>query len=196
MRILNSALVIGKREIILNPTTCAVIGVSFFVIFTISSAFIRLPLPFTPVPVTLQTFAVLLAGAVLGRKLGSLSQTAYIALGAAGLPIFAKASSGLAYLLGPTGGYLIGFVLAAWAIGKILGSKKAGFFRILGAMFIGELILFSLGVVWLALILKVGIYKAIFLGLLPFIPGDTVKLLAAATVYYEIQGRAREIYPG
>jgi len=189
-------LVLAKREIALNRTLVNIMGVTFFTLFTISGAFIRLPLPFTPVPVTLQTFTVLLAGAVLGRKLGGLSQFLYLALGAAGLPIFAQASSGLPYLLGPTGGYLLGFAAAAWTIGAILGDKRAGFLKILAVMFLGEVILFSLGVIWLSVVLRIGLVKAVFLGLIPFIPGDAIKLLAAATLYYEIQGRAREIYPG
>jgi len=194
MTILSAVWELGKKEIILNKTACAVIGVSFFVLFTISGAFIRLPLPFTPVPVTLQTFTVLLAGAVLGRKLGISSQVLYVALGAAGLPIFANAQAGLPYFMGPTGGYLIGFALAAWTIGTILGGKKAGFLKILFAMFWGEVILFSLGVAWLSVVLHIGLTKAILLGLLPFIPGDIVKLLAAAATYYEIQDRSRTIF--
>lgn len=194
MTILSAVWEFGNQEIVLNKTVCAVIGVTFFTLFTISGAYIRLPLPFTPVPVTLQTFTVLLAGAVLGRKLGISSQVLYIALGCAGLPVFTNAQAGLFYLAGPTGGYLIGFALAAWVIGLIIGEKKAGFIKILSAMFLGEVILFSLGVAWLSVVLHIGIYKAILLGLLPFIPGDIVKLFAAATAYYEIQGRARTIF--
>ena len=147
MTILSAVWEFGNQEIVLNKTVCAVIGVTFFTLFTISGAYIRLPLPFTPVPVTLQTFTVLLAGAVLGRKLGISSQVLYVALGCTGLPVFANAQAGLLYLMGPTGGYLIGFALAAWVIGLIIGEKKAGFIKILSAMFLGEVILFSL--VWL-----------------------------------------------
>ena len=99
------------------------------------------------------------------------------------------------HLFGPTGGYIIGFVAAAYLIGRLIGKEKNSFLKILFAMFIGEVVLFSLGVAWLAAVLRIGIMKAIFLGLLPFIPGDIVKLFAAAGTYYEIQGRCREIYP-
>ena len=190
-----TVLELARKELILDKKVTAVIGVVSFIILMACSAFIRVPLPFTPVPLTLQTFAVLLTGAVLGKKLGSISQAGYIGLGAAGLPIFSGAGFGLAYLMGPTGGYLVGFITAAWVIGQIIGDKKSGFFKILFAMFIGEIILFSLGVTWLSISLHFGIVKALTLGLLPFVIGDVIKLLAAATLYYEIQGRVREIYP-
>jgi len=194
MTVLNAVLELGRKEIILDKTACAVIGVVGFVILTICGAFVRIPLPFTPVPITLQTFSVLLAGAILGRRLGSISQTIYIILGALGLPIFSGAVGGLSRLFGQTGGYLIGFVLAAWVIGRLIGGKKASFLKILSIMFAGEVVLFSLGVIWLSMVLHVTLIKAVFLGLLPFIPGDAIKLLAATTLYYEIQGRVRGIY--
>lgn len=83
-----------KREIVVNKTACRIIGVTVFVILTSLGAFVRIPLPFTPVPVTLQTFFVLLSGAVLGGAIGAASQLSYLLLGTAGLPIFTNAGSG------------------------------------------------------------------------------------------------------
>ncbi|MCH7819743.1 MAG: biotin transporter BioY, partial [Candidatus Marinimicrobia bacterium] len=89
-----------------------VVLVGGFALLTALGALIRIPLPFTPIPITLQTFFVLLAGAMLGSKRGTLSQMVYVFAGAAGIPIFAGMSSGLALLAGPTGGFLAGFLLA------------------------------------------------------------------------------------
>ena len=91
-----------KKEVILDKTLCRVMGVLTFVILTSLGAFVRIPLPFSPVPITLQTFFVLLSGALLGSNLGTISQLSYLLLGASGLPVFTGAGSGLFYLLGPT----------------------------------------------------------------------------------------------
>jgi len=187
---------IGKREVVLNRVACGIIGVSAFVVLTAVGAFVRIHLPFTPVPITLQTFFVLLAGAILGRKLGSLSQAGYVILGALGLPIFSGALGGISRLAGPTGGYLVGFVVAAWVVGGIIRkNSQSSFFRIVLAMLAGNLIIHALGAAWLSIVIHVGIWKALLLGVFPFIPGDTIKLLAAASLYHGIQGRCKEIYP-
>jgi biotin transport system substrate-specific component len=184
------------REFILNRTTYAVIGVISFIALTAAGAYIRFPLPFTPVPITLQTFFVLLAGALLGRRLGSLSQAGYLLIGIFGLPVFTGGLFGFARLFGPTGGYLTGFVLAAFVIGKLLGSDdEAPFVKIVAAMLAGLAILFTLGTIQLAVVMHFSLEKAVALGVLPFIPGDIIKLLAAATIYQRVQKQARSLYP-
>jgi biotin transport system substrate-specific component len=90
-----------RKEIILNKTLCRVIGIAVFIILTSLGAFVRIPLPFSPVPLTLQTFFVLLGGALLGSNLGALSQLSYIFLGVLGLPVFSGAGSGLSYFWAP-----------------------------------------------------------------------------------------------
>ena len=89
-----------KREVILNRTICRIIGVSAFVILTMLGAFVRIPLPFTPVPITLQTFFVLLSGLFLGQNLGGIAQLSYVLLGITGLPVFTGTGNGISYLLG------------------------------------------------------------------------------------------------
>lgn len=185
-----------NREVSLNRTTCGVIGVISFIALTAAGAYIRIPLFFTPVPITLQTFFVILAGAFLGRKLGSLSQAGYLMIGIFGLPVFSGGLYGFARLFGPTGGYLIGFVLAAFVIGKLLGNdSEAPFLKIVGAMLVGLAILFTVGTFQLAYVFHISLDKAVALGVLPFIPGDIIKLLAAAAIYQRIQKQARQIYP-
>lgn len=135
-----------------------------------------IPLPFTPVPITGQTYGVLLVGAVLGSRRGSASMLLYILEGSLGLPFFAGGKSGLS---DPTTGYLLGFVLAAFLVGWL---AERGWDRRFGsavlAMLTGEVAIYLAGVPWLAAFL--GVEKAIAGGLLPFIPGDAFKLLLAA----------------
>lgn len=192
----NSFRRIGKREVVTNRVVCALIGIGIFIAFTALGAFVRIPLPFTPVPITLQTFFVLLAGALLGKKLGTLSQLGYVFLGGLGLPIFAGATGGLIPLFGPTGGYFLGFILAPYVIGKVLSiRKKANFGWVVLAMTIGSLVIYLLGTIHLALVVHLGIKKTLLLGVIPFLSGDTLKLLAAASLYCKLQGRAGQIFP-
>jgi len=142
------------------------------------AAQVRIPLPFSPVPVTGQTFAVLLVAAALGR-LGLGSVIAYLIEGAAGLPVFAGGTFGVATIVGPTGGYLIGFALAAALVGS---AAERGWDRhlatALAAMLLGEVAIYACGLAWLARFpLPVPLLDA---GLLPFIPGDVVKMVLAA----------------
>lgn len=162
------------------------------------SAQIRIDLPFTPVPITGQTFGVLLAGAVLGASRGALSLALYLAEGAMGLPVFAGGAAGVHYLVGPTGGYLVGFVLAAGAVGWL---AERGWDRRLGtailAMLVGNMIIYLVGLPWLARF--VGSQAAVVKGLLPFIPGDILKLLLAASALpsaWRLVGEGRSTWPG
>ncbi|UCF00428.1 MAG: biotin transporter BioY [Planctomycetota bacterium] len=141
---------------------------------------IKVWLPISPVPVTLQTFAVLMIGAVLGPRRGSLCVLAYIIEGAAGLPVFA-AGAGLAVLSGPTGGYLVGFLAAAYITGYL---AKKGWDRQVGttvlAMLLGNLSIYAFGLFWLSCL--IGAKKALVVGLYPFIVGDCLKIALAAVV--------------
>lgn len=143
------------------------------------AAQIAVPLPFSPVPVTGQTFAVLLLAAAFGSRLGTASVALYVAEGLIGLPVFAGGASGIARLGGPTGGYLVGFIAAAAAVGAL---AERGWDRRVWtcalAMLVGEVVLYVFGMAWLARFpLKVGLLEA---GLLPFLVGDAYKLALAA----------------
>lgn len=143
---------------------------------------ISIPLPFTPVPLTGQTFAVLLVGAALGSKRSLASMALYIAEGALGLPFFAGGASGLHVLVGATAGYLVGFVAAAYIIGLL---AERGLERSVRTSFVpfvvGTLVIYLFGVAWLAFMLG-SFSEAVVAGLLPFIIGDAIKLIAAALV--------------
>lgn len=123
-----------------------------FSALTALSAQIKFYLPFTPVPITGQTFAVLLTGVVLGPRLGALSLLAYLAEGAMGLPVFANFGAGPAVLAGPTGGYLAGMPLAAWLVGQLtLRGWDRSPLRLAATMALGNAVIYALGLTWLGL---------------------------------------------
>ncbi len=143
------------------------------------TAQIAFPLPFTPVPVTGQTFGVLIIASLLGSKRGTLAVVTYLLEGMAGLPFFAEASAGTLILAGTSGGYLIGFIFAAFIVGTL---AEKGWDRYFGStilmMVLGTVAIFLFGVVWLAQL--VGISNVLFLGVLPFITGAVFKIILAA----------------
>lgn len=145
-------------------------------------ALVRIPLPFTPVPITGQVFAVLLAGALCGRKWGAISQGLYVGMGAVGVPWFQGFGTGLGYLTGVTGGYLVGFVVAAWYIGYLCDRDAAArsFHALFGIMLVGVAIIQGLGMLWLAGVLGVGLRAAFVMGVAPFLAGGVAKALLAA----------------
>lgn len=146
------------------------------------SAQAAVPLPFSPVPVSGQTLAVLLIASALGRRLGSAAIVAYLAEGAMGLPVFAGGIGGPAALVGPTGGYLLGFLPAAWVCGAL--AERGWDRNVLGmvaSMIAGEIVLFATGLYWLSR--YVGPATKWSMGLLPFLPGEAAKIaIAAATL--------------
>jgi biotin transport system substrate-specific component len=161
--------------------------VLFATVLTIAAAQVSLPLPFTPVPFTLQPMVVLLAGAALGPRLGMTSQVLYLALGLAGLPVFAASPvlpQGAMRLMGPTGGYLMSYPFAAFVAGYFAerGFDRRYLTSVL-AMAAGLSVVFAFGVAWLAFgAPHVGLSAAIATGLVPFVPADIVKILIAATI--------------
>ncbi len=149
---------------------------SFFVALL---AQLSIRLPFTPVPITGQTFGVLFIGLLVGSRRGAYAILLYLGEGLAGLPVFAGGAAGAAYLLGPTGGYLMGFVGAAFLTG--LCAERGWdrhFLRTLAAMALGNAIIFTCGGLWLSLF--VGRANVLTDGVLPFLPGMVVKTVAAA----------------
>lgn len=144
---------------------------------------ISLVIPVSPVPISLGSLAVYLAVTVLGARLGTLSCVIYLLLGLAGLPVFAGYTGGAQKLLGPTGGYLIGYIfLAAIAgifIGRDAGAKGKQYALALLGMILGTAVLYFFGTAWLAHTAGMGFYAALGAGVIPFIPGDLAKMIAA-----------------
>jgi biotin transport system substrate-specific component len=159
---------------------------SLFGAMTAIGAFIVIPLQ--PVPITLQTFFTGLAGALLGGYAGALSQMVYLLLGVIGMPVFAGGRAGLGILLGPTGGYLIGFIAGAYVIGKMVEARKeAGLVWIALSLAAGDLIIYSLGTLQLSLVAHLSLAKAILVGVVPFLAGELLKLVAASLVSVKLR---------
>jgi biotin transport system substrate-specific component len=160
---------------IARSASLAVIGA---LLLTISA---KVAVPFYPVPLTLQTLVVLVLGAALGARLAAATVALYLAEGLIGLPVFAGAGAGPLYMAGPTGGYLVGFLVAAAFIGFL---AERGWDRstprLLGAMTLGHLIIFGLGFAWLSTL--IGPEKAWMTGVAPFYLATVVKTLLAFTL--------------
>ena len=163
---------------------------SMFGAVTAVGAYIVIPLPL--VPITMQTFFVSLAPALLGGALGALSQVIYVLIGLIGLPVFAGGKAGFGVLIGPTGGYLAGFIIGAYIIGKLIEMKRQpGFVWMVSAMVVGHIALYALGVAQLMFVAKLSLGKAVAVGVIPTLPGGIVKILAAAFVALKLRNKIR-----
>lgn len=159
-----------------------IIHISMFAALVSVSGYILIPLPFSPTPVTAQTLAVMLTGGLLPLKYSVLSILAFLMMGAIGLPVFSGGAAGLGIIMGKMGGYLIGF-LAGAALISVLKGKNPGFLRLLAVYAAGGILtVYFGGVLWLNYVTKIGISKSIIVGALPFIPGDLLKITAAAFI--------------
>ena len=151
---------------------------ALFTGFIIIGAYIAVPLPFSPVPIVLQNYFVILAGLLLGPVYGTFSVAVYLALGVLGLPVFSAGRGGLAHFIGPTGGYLVGFLVAA-PVAAVIVSRTAGPVRTAIGATVGMLVIYVLGVPWLMSVADLPFRAAVAAGALPFLPGDAVKVVAA-----------------
>lgn len=143
------------------------------------SAQVRIPLPFTPVPISMQSFMVLLLAGMLGSKKGSFAVIAYLAEGALGLPVFASGHAGWSYLTGTTGGYFIGFIVAAYVVGWLLERKRnPSTLYLISSYALGTVAILAIGAGWLSKF--VGFQAALSMGVFPFLFGDLVIKVALA----------------
>ena len=145
-------------------------------------AHVSLPLSFTPVPLTLQPFAVLLLGLLLAPRLAAATLVTYLLEGAAGLPVFTPGPAGLAHLFGPTGGYLLAYPVAAFAIASLWRSSRRSFPWALASAAAGDLILLAIGALWLTLYTHASLAVVLMQAVLPFLPGEALKVVAAAAL--------------
>lgn len=180
---------VAPRELPGSPALRRALAVVAFAALTAAGARVALPLPGTPVPFTFQVAAVLLAGFLLGPRLGAASQGAYLAAGLAGLPVFA-AGGGAAYLLGPTGGYLLAYPLAAAAVGWIAG-RGSGLGSDVAGLAAGVAVIYAGGVAWLGV--ATGPEAALAAGVLPFLVPDLLKALLALLVGRRLRSGTRRL---
>jgi len=162
----------------------------FFAMLTSVGA--QVEIPHQPVPYTLQTFFVLLGAAFLGSRNGSISQLLYLGIGLAGGPVFSGGSFGLAKLIGPSGGYLLSFPLAAVVAGYIV-QRHQGYFWTLAGMFLGLVVVFTCGALYLNFVYLHNTSESIVSGFLIFSWWDLLKLTAAAAIYNEFARRYRRL---
>lgn len=148
------------------------------------TARIAIPRPESPVPYTLQTLGILVVGGALGMRRGGMAALLYVLLGVVGLPFFAEGRGGISVIWGATGGYLLGFVLAAAVVGRLaeLGWDRR-FGGAIGATLLGTIVIYALGVPWLAAVTDISLGEAFATGLVPFLVVDSVKILTAAAVF-------------
>jgi biotin transport system substrate-specific component len=169
------------REVLPRRAAITVALVVGFALLTAAAAQVEVHLGFTPVPITGQTFVVLLSGAAIGSRAGAASQLLYVFLGAVGLPFYAGGSGGWEVVSGATGGYLFGFVAAAWTVGKLAESRQdRAVGTALGAFLTGNLVIYVFGVTGLMAATNMSLETAVANGVAPFIVGDTLKVLLAA----------------
>lgn len=164
-----------------TAATTAVLMVGF-ALLTALAAQITIPVPGSPVPITAQTFAVLLAGAALGPRAGAGSQLLYWIMGAVGLPFYANASGGWEAATGATGGYLFGFIVAAWFVGYLaVRGQDRKVSTAIPAFLAGNAVIYMFGVPWLILAVPAidSMSTALIAGFVPFVIGDLVKIVAA-----------------
>ncbi|MEJ5377275.1 MAG: biotin transporter BioY [bacterium] len=161
---------------------------------SLTAASSLLAIPLGPVPITLQSLFVLAAGGILGARWGAVSMSLYLLMGMAGLPVFAGGTSGIGKILGPSGGYLLGFVISAALVG-FLTHRFQGKIYLFLACLAGLALIYSLGSVWLSLVSRISMENAIALGVMPFLPGDLVKASLAALLIARWRVRVKKYDP-
>lgn len=167
--------------------------IGIFTALTAIGAFISLPIG--PVPITLQSFFVLMSGIILGSKKAILSQIVYLLLGLAGLPILAGFSGGLQTIVKPSFGFLIGYIIAAYCVGKFLENKSKTTKNLSMAVAMGTLIIYAFGLPYMYYVLNImlssnfNIMKILKIGMLVFIPGDTLKAIIAVLIGMKLQDK-------
>ena len=154
---------------------------------------LSIPLPFSPVPISLTNFAIFLAIFVLGMKSGTISFIIYLLLGAIGVPVFSSFRGGLQVLAGPTGGYLIGFIFLALIMGFALDHFDRKLVPTIIGMIIGMAVCYAFGTVWLAKLLSLSFKEGLMMGVIPYLAGDAAKIIIAAIVGPKLYGAAQKI---
>ncbi len=159
---------------------------------TAAGAYIAIPVG--PVPIVLQNMFVMLTGLLLGRRWAGISIGVYLLAGAAGLPIFAGGAGGIGRFAGPTGGYLVGYWIAAWLIGLISEKGRRRIMIDVLAMICGMLVIYAFGVSWLKIITGMSVSKAVAAGMLPFLVGDAIKIVAAVLIARALRPMVHETF--
>lgn len=171
----------------MNIKNMTLIGMMTAVICIIAP--ISMPLPFTLVPISLSPFAVYLVAAIMGAKRGALCVLLYLAVGAVGVPVFSGWSGGIQKIIGPTGGYLVSYIIVALIVGYLVSKNPHNIRVYFVAMVIGLIVCYIGGSGWYAYIQGISIHAAVTGAVLPFIPGDILKIIMAVLIAYPLKNR-------
>jgi biotin transport system substrate-specific component len=161
---------------------------ALFAALTAACSMVSIPLPFTPVPVNLALLPVFLAGGLLGSRGGAASQGIYVLLGAVGVPVFHSFTGGFGILVGPTGGYIVGYIAAAWLTGLVTETPGQSFAKNILGITAGLAACYALGTFWFMRVTSTGLAAALMMCVAPFLPGDALKILAAAILARKLRG--------
>ena len=191
----------GKSRSTTVQRTAKLVICALFTALTAVCSWISLELPFTPVPVNLATFAVMLSGCILGPVYGTISQIVYVLLGAVGAPVFSGGTGGFGIIAGPTGGYIIGYMLCAAICGTLSQKKEAialsadlpanktifriakpSVFRLAAAMVLGTAACYAAGTLWFMYITGNGLLSTLMMCVVPYLPGDALKMIAGIAI--------------
>jgi biotin transport system substrate-specific component len=166
----------------------SIAAVALMAAFTALASWCSLRIPVSPLPITLQTLLVLLSGFILGPRLGPLSQAVYLLMGCAGLPVFSEFSGGAGALLGPTGGFLAGFIPASFVSGLSARLRpRASFSELVVTSFLAMTSLYVPGLLWLRLYFSADLQKGLFVAIFPFLPGDILKVIICAALVMKMR---------
>lgn len=152
---------------------------------------ISVPLPFTPIPISLTNLVIYLACCVLGCKKGTISFIIYLFIGAIGLPVFSGFSGGLSKLAGPTGGYLIGFIFCAVMTGLFVERFEEHIYMYPIGMVLGTIVCYAFGTAWLAMQMHLGFYQALLMGVIPYLLGDGIKIAVSTLLGYTLRNKLK-----
>lgn len=161
---------------------------ALFAALTAVCSWISIPLGFTPVPMNLATLAVFLAGGFLGPRYGTISLTVYALVGAVGAPVFAGFRGGFSVLAGPTGGFIIGYIAAAFIVG-LLCSRSRSIPHIVTAMILAMIACYTLGTLWFVISTHTNVTAALIACVIPFLPGDAIKIVAGTFLLRRLSPR-------
>lgn len=173
------------KDVVVDRRARVAVGIVAFALATVFGAQIAVPVPFTPVPITLQTMFVILAGVVLGPRAGAASMALYVGVGAMGAPVFSNGGAGIGWLLGPTGGYLLTYPASAFAAGWVASPWRVGrgpLALLLAGLATGVLVQYAGGLLQLASLTGRPFGEVLAMGALPFLFGDAVKIVTAAWI--------------
>jgi len=165
---------------------------AFFAALTVVMSFISIPMPFSLVPITGQTLAVMLTGSILSVRQAYWSMMTYLLIGAVGVPVFAGFTGGIGVILGPTGGYLVGYLPGVMLIAFLKGQNNQLWSLALANIIGGIGVVYLLGIAWLSLVTGMGFQKAVMVGALPFIPADVIKVIMATIIGAAINKRLQK----